>query len=140
MGCSRTSICLFWIGLWMIALWVLCVVSVVFSEWFCLHFKCVVLLGVMWFRVDRLGMIWITMGLWIFFPFFVPSFPIIWEDKVSLVKIFVPRIQHVWFYLNHFSGRVYIGKTYNNTWLQFQASGISHIISSPWMDWFHGGL
>ena len=49
-------------------------------------------------------------------------------------------VQHVWFYLNHFSGRVYIGKPCNNTWFQFQVSGITHIISSPWMDWFHGGL
>ncbi|KAL4336111.1 hypothetical protein GQ457_07G038880 [Hibiscus cannabinus] len=79
---------------------------------------------------------------WTWFPILVSCLPNWGRERLMFVvaSFAVTGIQHVQFCLNHFSTSVYVGPPSGNNWFEKQTDGSLDILSSSWMDWFHGGL
>ncbi|CAM6099424.1 unnamed protein product [Calypogeia fissa] len=83
-----------------------------------------------------------TLGFyWLWFSLLLSCLPNAFHRLAFVLTAFaVTGIQHVQFVLNHFSSPVYEGRPESKTWFESQVTGSLNISSSPWTDWFHGGL
>ncbi|BBN16734.1 protein MpFAD13 [Marchantia polymorpha subsp. ruderalis] len=78
---------------------------------------------------------------WSWFSLLLSCLPNNYHRLAFVLSAFATTgIQHVQFVLNHFSSPVYEGRPESKTWFESQVRGSLNISSSPWTDWFHGGL